>query len=343
MSNAVTCCRAKPQEPAENFAGFRMGHRPSLADSRHERNSAVQRPDTNQTGTLLWIGDRTSPSFARPFEFCEQTAAQIAHRTSLSEAVGRPASEVRWIVVSRLTLAPMNSQALQSLARQHPTARRINLLGPACAGGCRAASHREVESSDEAAFFGPDRHYWHRWNQVLPGFLDRDDAKPSHWQLPNAAESDEPSIASSGATSLVVMAARFGAARPLVDLAASTGATVAWSPGPGPTSIRNVDVVWWDDSIATPAATDHWKKRLSELSTITRPHQTGPHQTGPPIQAWITNSARYEDHQRAREAGIDMVITKPLRIAPLVHMLAPAAGHKADLRRVRIAPAETAA
>ena len=53
------------------------------------------------TGTLIWIGPRTSVETRDAFEYCQRHASQLTLRDSLLDAVTRPADAVRGIGVSR--------------------------------------------------------------------------------------------------------------------------------------------------------------------------------------------------------------------------------------------------
>lgn len=239
--------------------------------------------DTN-VGTLLWIGPRDGDEFATPHRFCEATASQIAWRADVDAALHRPASDVRCIVIAQNNRAVISSAALDCLAETYPDAARLNLLGSMCEGVCRYP----------VAFFGNDRHYWHRWNQVLPEFV----------RSCGIVETSDH-----GATSVLILAARFTDAETLLDLAESTGATAVWSRTIDSIRVRNVDAVWWDDSLAPSVSAEAWTSRTRSIGGRATRH------------AWIASGIRADQWNAAVDGGVETIVSKPYRIEPLVDML----------------------
>jgi hypothetical protein len=178
--------------------------------------------------------------------------------------------------------------SLDSLARLYPEASILNLMGTLCEG----------MPVTEDGTRGVDRLYWHRWNQVLPQWLSPCGVRP------------EQSHGCS--TSVAVLASTFACGEPLLDLAESSGATAVWCRSPESLRIRNVDAVWWDDSLAPPTSYQGWRNRISAFSA-----------GGPRTQhAWIANSPRHDQQRHATRGGVDVVISKPHRIEGLLSMLA---------------------
>lgn len=239
-------------------------------------------------GTLIWVGDTTAVEFRRAVEYCLLNVAQIAFRRDVSEANSRLASDVRWIIFARSNRQPVDEAGLQS---RYPAAKVIHLLGPLCQGHRRA--------------FGPAAFDWHQWDEVLPSWLG---LKPP--MVPRCQ-------------TIVVVAATLALAEPLMELAESFGATAIWSRHAGDHSVRNVDAVWWDDSIATPTSAHQWRLRTKLFSRRGRPVQ----------HAWVTHSPRIDDHQNALLGGISTIAGKPLGVNSLLSMLP----REAPLARTRAA------
>lgn len=235
-------------------------------------------------GTLLWIGPRNGGEFAPPHRFCETTASQIAWRPSIQVALRRPASDVRCIVIAQDNRASISEVSLASLAKLYPDASRLNLLGSMCEGVCRYP----------VAYFGGDRHYWHRWNQILPDFVR------------SCGVVDQ---SGRRATSVLILASRFTDAETLLDLAESTGATAVWSRSSDTMRVRNVDAVWWDESVVTATTAETWMARTRAIGNSAARH------------AWIASGIRADQWNAAIAGGVERIVSKPYRIEPLIEML----------------------
>lgn len=238
-------------------------------------------------GTLLWIGDHTSAEFREAFEYCQRTAAQIAIRADLAEALRRPASDVKCMVVAQSTREILPTDALTALDELYPRISRLNLLGSLCEGFCRRGD----------PFFSNQRYYWHCWNQVLPE------------KLQDCGAPDERD--SQRGRSVAVIAAHFNAAEPLLELADSAQVTSVWSRQPDRFAIRNIDEVWWDDSVARPVSSSVWKQRISGICSKMRT----------PRHTWITATPRIDQQRQARLGGVGVIVSKPYRIDCLLEML----------------------
>jgi len=231
----------------------------------------------------MWIGDTTTAEFQSAVEYCLVNVSQLAFRRDESEAISRPASDVRWIVFAKSNRSQFNPDRL---LERYPTAKAITLLGPLCQG-----------INQELEFTVCD---WYEWRDELPRWLGASLQKRT------------------GCRSVVVVASTLMIAEPLIDLAESTGATAIWTRHPGSQSIRNVDAVWWDDSVAPPVTADQWRRRTGLFSR----------HDGQVQHAWITHSTRMEDHREATTGGIDLLANKPHGIYNLLKMLqqSPAVG-----------------
>ncbi len=227
-------------------------------------------------GTLMWIGDTSAVEFRGALEYSLVNVSQIAFRRDADEAISRPASDLRWIL-----LAQANRHWLdpQPLIDRYPAARAIALLGPLCQG---LGSPFGIQCCD-----------WSRWQEVLPGWLGID-----HQPSPRCR-------------SVAVIASTLSSAEPLLELAESAGATAVWCRHPQSKGVRNVDAVWWDDSIATPACQATWHSRLTSFSGFDRGVQ----------HAWIANSPTPHAAREAQAAGVQWLVAKPHRIDALLGML----------------------
>lgn len=134
---------------------------------------------------------------------------------------------------------------------------------------------------------------WQRWHDVMPEWLDVE--RPTTARCRNVA----------------VVAANLTAAEPLLELADSVGASAVWCRHPSRQSVRNFDAVWWDDSAAAPASQSGWHDRIEAFA---RPDRRVRH-------AWIANSPCLQDARDAQAAGIELLVSKPHRIDPLLGML----------------------
>lgn len=273
-------------------------------------------------GTLLWIGDPSIPELRDAYQYCVRHAPQIALRPNAIEAARRPAGEVRWVVVARASRLEDHRELFQSLERQYSHAEWIDLLGPLCEG-LRASS---IEATTRVA--------WHRWDQVIPGWLGSDPG----------AEPDSLAASRSlhGAKSLAVLTSSYAAAQTYLDLAASAGVAAVWCNAGNTNRVRNLEAVWWDESVAPPSSAEQWRERVTQFGgTQFAGTQLGGTQLGGtqclPRHAWITHSTRLDHREAAREGGVAIVISKLCRIDSLLSMLAPAVVGADSARRNRAA------
>ncbi len=227
-------------------------------------------------GTLMWVGDTVADEFRAAVQYCLLNVSQLAFRRDTGEAIARPASDVRWIVFAQSNRSGVDTE---NLANRYPDAKTITLLGPLCQGIGFTGGN---ECCD-----------WYHWNAVLPEWLGIERPVKTRCQT------------------VAVIASTFNAAEPLLELVESVGATAFWCPQPSGQRIRNVDAVWWDDSVAKPVSEALWQHRIEAFSGLDRPVQ----------HAWIVNSPRMQDAQEARAAGVQWLVSKPYRIDSLVGML----------------------
>ena len=269
---------------------------PSTASSR----SGAPHPADSLLGTVMWVGERDRTEFRDAYRFCEQHAAQLALRRDLADAVARPAAAVERIVVLCQNRQDLHRPLQLQLAECYPEASLVQLLGPLCAGA--APSRLEP--------FGTRRFYWHQANQVLPGwFRGGLESRP-----------EEPAPAVGLARSVAVIASNDATAEPLLDLAASAGATALWCRRADRFRIRNVDLFWWDDSAAPPASADVWRERLGSVATGA---------PAAPRHAWLAGGPTAAQCRDALAAGVEAVITKPAQIHRLLETIQGARGGSA--------------
>ena len=240
-------------------------------------------------GTLVWIGDQDEPEFQEAFQYCVSRVAQVALRSNLQDAICRPAACVRYVLLARTTRRPIDERLMNRLVALYPQASVISLLGTLCEG-MRLADDCPV-ARDES------RLYWHRWNQILPQWLG------------GCSGEEDPAADHRG--SVAVLASTFREGEPLLELAQSAGSTAVWCRGADAWRVRNVDLVWWDDSVAPPTSSRHWRRRLEAFGD-------GQRQTR---HAWIANSPRYHQQRQAIDGGIELIVSKPNRVGCLLAML----------------------
>jgi len=227
-------------------------------------------------GTLIWVGDTSAAEFRGAVEFCLLHVAQLAFRRDVAEAGARPASDVRWIVYAHRHRDQFDDA---QLAADYPHAKSLHLLGSLVQGHRHSLGGTAID--------------WHQWDQVLPGWL-------------GLALQPRPKC-----RTIVVVAASLAIAEPLLELAGSYGATAIWSRHAGDHSVRNVDAVWWDDSVANPVAAHQWRLRTKLFARRGRPVE----------HAWITHTGRIDDHQNALIGGVRVIAAKPYGTSRLVAML----------------------
>lgn len=249
-------------------------------------------PDAHPAlGTLMWIGESTSPEFNEAYQHCLTKVAQLALRFNFDDALCRPAAGVGCILIAQSTRHQLNRRCLEMLREAYPQASFLNLQGTLCEG------MRQLPEPT----FGPNQHYWHRWNQVLPEWLG---------SCGVASDNSQP-LSRVGVRSVAVLTSTFAAGESLMDLAESAGATAVWCRRPDTHRVRNVDTVWWDDSVAGPTSSHGWRERIAAFGGENEPRQ----------HAWIVNAPRLEEQREATRGGIDVVVSKPHHINCLVAML----------------------
>ena len=111
--------------------------------------------------------------------------------------------------------------------------------------------------------------------------------------------------------SVAVVSATPAIGSALMDIAESAGAVTLWCRDVCRWQMRQVDAVWWDDSVARAATSDQWKERLEKCATADRS----------PVHAWIANAPRCSQVKAAAEGGISLTLSKPHRIEPLLSLL----------------------
>ncbi len=247
--------------------------------------------------TTLWIGQRQSAAFRDAYEYCELSSAQMAHRVDFADAAARPASNVRWVVVARVDRSPLPQSLLQTAAKRYCDADWLTLEGPHCAGAMRRSVDRSLESVRSSTTC-----YLHQWHQHLPGWMA--DATRS----PGSVQYLAP-------RSLGIIADQFHNAETLMDLACGAAVAAVWLPTAHSHRMRNFDLLWWDDSVAFATSSRDWSKRLG------RDRPSAPGGRSRAANVWLTNNPCYLAASRAIAGGIDLVLTKPLRIETLLHTL----------------------
>ncbi len=250
-------------------------------------------PSDTVPGTLMWVGDRELDEFVEAYRFCECRVSQLAWRRDVDDALRRPAAAVRRIVVTRPTRRVTDDRQLRELFDAYPAASAFELLGPLGGPLAGPGSSRAIRPDD------PPRVPWHRANQILPEWLEACGApKPADF---------------GAARSVAVVAATPAAAEPLIDLAASVGVVAVWCRRGDTVRLRNVDVVWWDDSATGDMPRDEWAARVARFRR--RGSRFGPR------HAWLVTAPHIEQCRAAYDAGVELVVTKPARIEPLLRML----------------------
>ncbi len=240
-------------------------------------------------GTLMWVGADAGFEFLEAQRYCLAHAPQIAMRASVMEGLERPAAEVRAIVITQTQRIAVSRSQIRDLREAYPEAKILCLMG-ACCEGMYAKILDPVFSKTE-------RVYCHQWAQVLPEWL----------RCCGAIVASE----NMNFRSVAVVSATPAIGSALMDLAESAGAVTLWCRDVCRWQMRQVDAVWWDDSVARAATSDQWKERLEKCATAGRS----------PVHAWIANAPRCSQVKAAAEGGISLTLSKPHRIEPLLSLL----------------------
>ena len=240
-------------------------------------------------GTLMWVGADAGFEFLEAQRYCLAHAPQIAMRASVMEGLERPAAEVRAIVITQTQRIAVSRSQIRDLREAYPEAKILCLMG-ACCEGMYAKILDPVFSKTE-------RVYCHQWAQVLPEWL----------RCCGAIVASE----NMNFRSVAVVSATPAIGSALMDIAESAGAVTLWCRDVCRWQMRQVDAVWWDDSVARAATSDQWKERLEKCATADRS----------PVHAWIANAPRCSQVKAAAEGGISLTLSKPHRIEPLLSLL----------------------
>ena len=256
---------------------------------RYESATAKKR----NTGTLMWIGDRSTDQARDAYDYCESNSPQIAYRATMQDAIARPASHVRQILIYRPECDGFSAQEQANLTAVFPDAYPIEMI----------SSLGEGQGRSPGTGLLIEAFYWHRWNQVLP-----------EWLAPKISEPTAEPVTSdcSPRTSLAVVAANHATAETLMDIASSVDAVSIWCRNAKSLTARNFSVVWWDDSVAAAASSPAWRLRIAEFEK---------HSTIPSRHVWLANAPRSADCRQANAGGIETVISKPYRIGALLATL----------------------
>lgn len=245
-----------------------------------DENHATDRP---QPGTLLWIGPTAHPEMRDAFKFCSQTAAQLAIRRNVGEAIRRPAGFVQRILFARPTRHVPKPALIERLVATYPHADSIAICGQLCDGEGRTGTPWPVGG----------RMRFSRWADRLPQWLqpcgsDRNTGGASFDTFKNR--------------NLLVIADRFDAAQPLLLWADSVGLCAAWHRRFVPTLHCCYDTILWDDSAAPATSANQWATRLLDSG------QTGRSTN----HIWMSLQPSIDEIEQALRGGVWHVLTKPL-------------------------------
>ena len=253
------------------------------------------------SGTVVWIGERTSLEATDAYQCCESNSGQLAYRPHTEDAVSRPASDVKMVVVNQIDRHSSHQHQLLQIAKMYPGARLLEIHGSLWEGHKTRQSANQKTNDPLTTQF-----YWHRWNQVLPS-LFRSGA------LCAESGNDEPAaLTSNSRRSVAVIAANWNNADPLMALATSADVTAFWCRNANLMTARNFDVVWWDDSIAQAATEATWRARVESIQK---------HSSVRPRHVWLATAPRADQYHSAINAGIDLVLSKPNSIDALMSTL----------------------
>ena len=227
--------------------------------------------ESNELGTLLWIGDRTAPEFCDAYDFCESHVSQLAYRRSMKEALDRPASSVLTTICCLINDSAETLTSLRQINYVYHASKPVLLTGPLCAG----ARPSPAEQLNVTLI------RWHEWESQLPAYLRR-----CGWAARQSTIS----------TGIAIVSRSRDSASALLTLAKAAGKVAAWVSPDQLSTLAGIDEIWWDDS-ATEGQT--WLSLFDRLNSQPSSH------------VWITNFVTPATRQAAISAGIDLVIVKP--------------------------------
>jgi hypothetical protein len=228
----------------------------------------------NEPGTLVWVGPKTHPEFKDAFQFCLANSAQLALRNHLQELAVRPAGFVKRIVIARADRRPMPACLLSQIVPSYRNAEILALNSSLCDGEFRTGEPWELISNLRFS----------RWQEKLPDWL----APCGYRKAPSRVHQ-----------SLLLLSDRYETAEPYLNYAAALGRTVFWKRAFNALSIRNVDHVVWDDSVAPAAETSVWRNRIAYTPSSAVCH------------SWLVTQGHACEIQAALAGGVSKVYTKP--------------------------------
>ncbi|MEM6469276.1 MAG: hypothetical protein AAF802_06875 [Planctomycetota bacterium] len=229
-------------------------------------------------GTLLWIGERDLEAFADAYDFCDAVVSQLAYRESMAEAIRRPASMVRTMLMCLEHDSPLHRAAFTNLCEQYAESKPLLLTGPLCAG-----ARPSVEQQ-----FGCKTIQWNEWRTQLPAYLRR-----CGW----ASQPEQR------AHSIAIVASNADNARALFALAAVASVPVVWCRPERLGTVTGLAEYWWDDSATDP---NTWETSLARVTNPDAKH------------VWIASGLTPIIRQQASSAGFDAVISKPNEFESLI-------------------------
>ena len=221
--------------------------------------------------TVLWVGPRQHAEFCDALGQCESRAAQIALRSSIDNALRRPATDVDLIVVAKNDRSPESNDQITQLCKLVDCQNVILLCG---------SLMRPYKANSVLQPLS-----WHQWNQRFPA---------------NSSSNIGPKN-----PSVAIVSSNYATADALMGIACDGGATAVWLRRYPTSTARNLDVVWWDDSVAL---TNSWEKRIRSFQRTD--HRSVRH-------VWITGGIQFHERESAIASGVDLVISKPFNITAL--------------------------
>ncbi|WP_168563951.1 response regulator [Crateriforma spongiae] len=254
---------------------------------------------TTNPGTLLWIGPRRRVEVQRLSTVAEHVCPQVAYRSDLQDAVDRPAASVRLVMIVKSKSGEMDAATLSTIADAYPSAQRWIVNTSLCQ--TVPSARRDPNTVPMSWRIAADRLQEH-WTSQTPetSALAADDA------------TNDTGIGPNRRAAVLVLADCLTTADHWMDLVAADGHSVCWANNVESTSVRNIDLCLWDDSLAAPTDVATWRTRIRQASRCTR--STARH-------GWMTAMASPQQIQAASDAGIDTVIAKPGPVAAVQRLL----------------------
>ncbi|TWU04008.1 hypothetical protein [Neorhodopirellula pilleata] len=259
-------------------------------------NPSEQPPQ--RESSVLWIGATDHPETLSVWKWCQDHVDMIAVRSSIQDAVHSPprsaVDRVLILSTNRFDVAtmPTAGNRITELRRQHSGASFLLIRGPLVAptvalpptDSFLSSEWIESISSDEALVY----------------------LESCRRRREQSFRTNHPPV-----FPVVIIASHYSIAEAYMDSICMFDTPqprwTTWQRKLSPQTSRGEATILWDDSVATPATGDQWRRRLGASGHLRH--------------LWATGIATSAQRRVAKENGIDEIIEKPGRLECLIEAL----------------------